>query len=91
MRLAGLFGNLPGSKSAKISDFDNKNFDCYKEIEGILMWDEEKYQTKINPSPVPTQPSEIDLLKEQVQTQQSIIDELMFVVIPSILNPKEAI
>lgn len=36
-------------------------------------------------------PNELDLLKEQVATQQSIIDELLFEVIPSLLLTTEEI
>ena len=84
-----IFGDLPGSASIDVSDFNTQHFDCYKLVGTNLVWDEEKYQAKVNPAPTEPQPSELDILKEQVATQQSIIDELLFEVIPSLLLTDE--
>lgn len=39
-----------------------------------------------DPTPIESMPTELDILKEQIASQQAIIDELLFYVIPSILS-----
>lgn len=51
-------------------------------------WVEDCTQEEIEEmlKPQPVSPTEMELLKEQVQSQQIIIDELLFEVIPSLLT-----
>ena len=62
-----LIGDLANSKSANIDDFDIENFDCYKEVDGELVWDEDKYRAKVNPTALPSQPSDLERI---VQLEQ---------------------
>ena len=49
-------GDLVDSVQVQVNDFDMLNFDCYKLVNGELVWDDEKHQAKINPP--------LNLLKE---------------------------
>lgn len=78
-------GDLPNSKLVSVNDFDTLNYDCYKEVNSKLVWDEEKYQRKINPAPIGPQPPTLEeqlaekdaqiikLKEEQFKTQQMTI------------------
>lgn len=36
-------------KSVVVSEFNHEHFDCYKEIEGELIFDDEKLEKRLNP------------------------------------------
>ncbi|WP_154661574.1 hypothetical protein [Bacillus ndiopicus] len=55
-------GDLPNGLFATVAVFDMLNYDCYKAINGNLVWDEDRYQKKINPTPVDTQQTQEDFL-----------------------------
>lgn len=68
-------GELSGAKTTTLLDFNEKYFYCYKEIEGELVWDEAKYQDKINPSPSEIiNPDSILNAKIEVQTLNLLIE-----------------
>ncbi len=48
-----IIGDLPNSKTVTVEDFDTLNYDCYKAVNGELVWDERKYREKINPTQNP--------------------------------------
>lgn len=84
-------GELTDSIEVVGVDFDADNYDCYKLVDGKLIFDDAKYQDKINPVPIDPQPSDMDILKEQVATQQAIIDELLFDILPSLITDEEVV
>ncbi|MER1986564.1 MAG: hypothetical protein ABS948_11800 [Solibacillus sp.] len=46
-------GDLSSSQSAIVTEFDTLNYDCYKLVNNELVFDDPKYQKKINPVPNP--------------------------------------
>lgn len=70
-----LLGDLDGSKEVTINNFDVINFDCYKEVDGVLVLDEQKLQGKIN---IPEEPivdrEEVLKSKIEVVTINTLID-----------------
>lgn len=76
---------LSGSIQVRVIDFDAPNYDCYKLTDGgELVWDEDKYQAKINPPIIELQPSDKErienlerenaLLKAQKQALSEQVD-----------------
>ncbi len=65
-------GELEGSKTIAIENFDSENFDCYKEVEGGLVFDEQKLQEKLNPPLHPVLPT----LEERLSALESALLEI---------------
>lgn len=65
-------GDLPNQKEIEIEDFDEFNFECYKEVDGQLVFDEQKLQEKLSPPPVEHKPA----LEEQIVTLRAEKDVL---------------
>lgn len=56
------YGEIPDAKVATIEDFNRDYASCYRDVDGLLIWDEAKYQEMINPTPVELQPTQDDFL-----------------------------
>lgn len=67
-------GDLEGSKITDIDNFNELHFDCYKEVEGNLVFDEQKLQEKLNP---PQELSEIEKLRLEIAKSNTEMFEVV--------------
>ncbi|ASN68110.1 hypothetical protein 8F11_75 [uncultured Caudovirales phage] len=74
-----VLGELEGSNSVVVEDFNNLHFDCYREVNRELVWDEEKYQEKIKPTSGPKLPT----IEDRINELEAIINMMLMGGLPN--------